>query len=101
MRGFPCVAALFIASIVPVSSYLMDNVEPDKKDGAWTACWTSTVAFIGLAVHGAVPLHEDVSCACASARVCVCVDGGWGDGVIGWLAHAVRTLPCAFHADTS
>ena len=58
--GFPAVAALFLVSTVPISSYLMANVEKDSEDGAWKASWTSSVAFLGLAIHGMVPLHPDI-----------------------------------------
>lgn len=58
--GFPVVALLFIISTIPISSYLLDNVEKEKEKSAWSACWTSTVAFVALAIHGVVPLHEDV-----------------------------------------
>jgi hypothetical protein len=58
--GFPAVSTLFLIATVPISSYFMSNVEEDQKDAAWKASWTSTVAFIGLALHGIIPLHEDI-----------------------------------------
>ena len=38
----------------------MNNVEEERKGDAKKATWTAAVAFVGLAIHGFVPLHEDV-----------------------------------------
>jgi hypothetical protein len=54
------VPALFLISIGPISSYMMDNVESEQKGEAWKACWTSVLAFIGLSIHGLVPLHKSI-----------------------------------------
>jgi hypothetical protein len=52
--------ALFLVSILPISSYMMDQVETEQKDEAWKASWTSAVAFVGLSIHGLVPLHPSI-----------------------------------------
>ena len=58
--GFPAVSILFLCATIPISSYFLSNTEEEQKDAAWKASWTSAIAFVGLAIHGIIPLHEDI-----------------------------------------
>ncbi len=58
--GFPVVAALFFAALMPVGKFIAARVEPEHRDEARKAVWTSVIAFLGLAIHGMVPLHPHI-----------------------------------------
>ena len=58
--GFPLVAAMFFAALTPVGRFITARVEPAHRDEARKVVWTSVVAFLGLAIHGIVPLHPHI-----------------------------------------
>ena len=59
-HGFLAVAGLHVVCILPIASFLRTHVERERSGDVTKATWSSIVAFVALAVHGVVPLHEDV-----------------------------------------
>lgn len=59
--GFPAVALLFFIAVAPISRFMMAFARgSEEKSEAWKCVWTSVLAFVGLGIHGWVPLHESI-----------------------------------------
>ena len=59
--GFPIVAVLFFVAVYPISQFLLRHAHgQEERDAAWTSTWTAVAAFVGLGVHGLVPLHASI-----------------------------------------